>query len=99
MDEPRKITIKVAGRSYGLKASTPKHEEVIRKAAQTISAKIAGYQKLFPNNSELDVLTFVALNECITSLNKDMQIAEMQDEAKAFGADLAAYVENIEKSR
>lgn len=99
MDEPRKINVNIAGRSYALKASSPEHEEVIRKAAQTISAKIAGYQKMFPTKSELDLLTFVALNESITNLNKDIQIGQMQDQTKAFAADLAAYVENIEKSR
>ncbi|MCQ2135657.1 MAG: cell division protein ZapA [Bacteroidales bacterium] len=99
MDEPRKINVTIAGRSYALKASSPENEEIIRKAAKVTTQKIAGYQKLFPTKSELDILTFVALNECITNLNKDNQIGQMQDQTKAFAADLAAYVENIEKSR
>ena len=39
------INIKIAGRPYNLTATSPEHEEVIRKAAEEVNAKIAQYQE------------------------------------------------------
>ena len=55
------INIKIAGRPYNLTATSPEHEEVIRKAAEEVNAKIAQYQEKFPNKGLTEILSFMAL--------------------------------------
>ena len=55
----QRITIKIAGQDYTLKAATPEHEELIRKAAETINAisNLALQKKLDGINAEVKSLT------------------------------------------
>jgi len=88
----RKITVRISGREYCLRASSPESEEVIRKAVSIINQKILNYQKNFAGKSELDLLTFVALNECISNVKSTMKLEAEQDEAKKLSASLDAYL-------
>jgi len=93
------ITITISGRKYCLKASSEEKEEIIRKAADIVNSKISYYQKAFAGRSEADLLSFVALNECITNLTINKEKEEMTKEAKALEEELASYIENIDNSR
>ena len=64
----QKITIKIAERSYVLKASTPENEQLIRLAAEDVNKKLNAYMASFPGKSAEDILSFVALNECVSRL-------------------------------
>ncbi|MBQ0044732.1 MAG: cell division protein ZapA [Bacteroidales bacterium] len=90
------ITITIAGRKYCLKASSPEKEEIIRKAADVVNNKISYYQKVFAGKSEADLLSFVALNECITNLTISKDKEAMLNEVKALGEQLESYMGNID---
>lgn len=64
----QKITIKIAGRTYVLKAATPENEELIRLAAEDVNKKLNAFMRSFPGKSSEDILSFVALNECVSRL-------------------------------
>jgi len=91
------ITITISGRKYCLKASSPEREEIIRKAADVVNGKIKYYKAAFANKGEEDLLTFVALNECITNLAVNKEKESITQEAKALEQLLAGYIENIDK--
>jgi len=93
----QRITIKIAGHEYTLKVSDPSREEVIRKAADVISRKVASYQSSFAGKSETDILAFVALNECITNTLLNNQIDGMKQEAETLDRELGSYIEKIGK--
>ena len=44
----QKITIRIAGKDFVLKASSPEEEELIRLAAIDINKRLAAYQSAFP---------------------------------------------------
>jgi len=88
----RKITVRISGREYCLRASSPENEEVIRKAVSIINQKIQNYQKNFAGKSELDLLTFVALNECISNVKNGMKNETDQEEVRKLSASLEAYL-------
>ncbi len=94
----QKISIVISDRTYCLKASSPENEEVIRKAANVINQKVSNYRKQFLGKPEVDILSFVALNECITNIKLNDQIERNRKEAEEFEADLGSYIDNIVKN-
>ena len=62
------INIKLADRTYPLKVNSPEHEEVIRKAADDINRMVAKYQEKFPGKGLVEILSFVALNTCMSNI-------------------------------
>lgn len=93
MDQRIKITI--AGQEYVLKAATQESEELIRKAADSINKKIAAFSSKFPDKSMTDILSFVALNESITSLSLQKSMDSMNEEAATLLADTSSYLKNM----
>lgn len=91
------ITITISDRKYCLKASSPEREEIIRKAAEVVNNKISYYKTAFAGKSEADLLSFVALNECITNLSLNKEKERITQEANAIEQLLAGYIENIDK--
>ena len=47
----QRISIQIAGRPYELTATSPEHEEIIRKAADEVNKRIAQYQGQFPTSA------------------------------------------------
>lgn len=93
------INITISGRKYSLRASTPEKEEIIRKAAAVVNKKIGSYQASYKGKSEVDLLTFVALNECITNLSNAQQMQLASEEALSLEKQLSDYNDNIENGR
>ena len=92
------INIKIAGRPYNLTATSPEHEEVIRKAADEVNAKIAQYQEKFPNKGMTEILSFMALNVSMNNIVLKMQAKSMKDAEEGLAKELERYLENIDKT-
>ena len=90
----QRITIKIAGQDYTLKAATPEHEELIRKAAETINAKIAAYTSKFPSRAMTDIMSFVALNESISNLALQKKLDGINAEVKSLTEATESYLKN-----
>ena len=92
------IKIKIAGRPYDLTATSPEHEEVIRKAADEVNRRIAQYQERFPSTGMTEVLSFMALNVCMQNIILQMKIQGMKDAEDALAKELERYLEDIDKA-
>ena len=92
------INIKIADRTYPLKVNSPEHEEVIRKAADDINKMVAKYQDRFPGKGMIEILSFVALNTCMSNITLNKQIKEMTDAEEMLAKELEGYLVNIDKN-
>ena len=92
------INIKIADRPYPLKVNSPEHEEVIRKAADDINKMVAKYQDKFPGKGMIEILSFVALNTCMSNITLNRQIKDMTDGEAMLAKELEGYLENIDKN-
>ena len=92
------INIKIADRSYPLKVNSPEHEEVIRKAADDINKMVAKYQDRFPGKGMIEILSFVALNTCMSNITLNKQMKEMTDAEEMLAKELEGYLENTDKN-
>ena len=92
------IKIKIAGRPYNLTATSPEHEEVIRKAADEVNAKIAQYQDKFPSKGMTEILSFMALNVTMNNLVLKMQVKAVKDAEEGLAKELERYLENIDNT-
>ena len=92
------IKIKIADREYPLKVSSPDKEEVIRKAAAELNRKITLYQEKYPNKGMIEILSFVALNVCMSNITLQKQAQEKEEEEAALERELESYLDNIDKN-
>ncbi|MBO5808509.1 MAG: cell division protein ZapA [Bacteroidales bacterium] len=92
------INIKIADRSYPLKVNSPEHEEVIRKAADDINRMVTKYQERYPGKGMIEILSFVALNTCMSNITLNKQIKETAEEEAMLAKELEGYLENIDKN-
>jgi cell division protein ZapA (FtsZ GTPase activity inhibitor) len=92
------IKIKIAGRPYNLTATSPEHEEVIRKAADDVNRKIAQYQEKFPSTGMSDIMSFMALNVCMSNIILQKQLNQMKGAEDALAEELESYLDNIAKN-
>ena len=91
------ITIKIAGRQYNLAATSPEHEEVIRKAANDVNRMIAQYQEKFPTKGMTEILSFLALNICMNNIVLQKQVKGMINAEELLAKELERYLDNIDK--
>ena len=96
--EGQSINIKIADRSYPLKVNSPEHEEVIRKAADDINKMVAKYQDRFPGKGMIEILSFVALNTCMSNITLNRQIRNLNEEEMQLAKELEGYLDNIDKN-
>ena len=92
------INIKIAGRQYNLSATSPDHEEVIRKAAEDVNRKISQYQEKFPNKGLTEILSFMALNVCMSNILLQKQVKGMKNAEENLASELERYLEDIGKT-
>ena len=92
------INIKIADRNYPLKVNSPEHEEVIRKAADDINKMVTKYQDRFPGKGMIEILSFVALNTCMSNITLNRQIKDLVDGEALLAKELEGYLENIDKN-
>ena len=91
------ITIKIAGKDYPLKATSPEMEQLMRLAAETINQKLAAYDAKFPDKTLVDKLSFVALNETVNRMSAQKRFSSVSDEARALLGSTSAYLDSIDK--
>ena len=92
------INIKIADRPYRLTATSPEHEEIIRKAADEVNRKIGQYQEKFPSKGLTEIMSFMALNVCMGNIVLQKQIAGMKADEERLAEMLDGYLENIDKT-
>ncbi|MBE6214936.1 MAG: cell division protein ZapA [Bacteroidales bacterium] len=92
------INIKIAGRPYNLTATSPEHEEVIRKAADEVNSKIAQYQQKFPNKGLTEILSFMALNVNMNNIVLMKQVNGMRDAEDKLAKELERYLDDIDRT-
>lgn len=92
------ISIKIADRPYSLKASSPEQEEVIRKAADEVNRRVRAYQDKLPGKGIVELLSFAALNVCMSNIGLQEQLKGMIHDEEALVKELEGYLENIDKN-
>lgn len=90
------ITLKIAGKEYPLKASSPEMEQLMRIAADDVNAMLAKFDARFPDRKLEDKLAFVAIQEAVGKLSAQRKNSRIVEEVSTLHGDLAAYLEGIE---
>ena len=91
------ITLKVAGKSYSLSAASPEMEQLMRLAAQDVSAMMTKFEARFPDSSPEDKLVFVAIQEAAGKLSAQKKMSRLVEEVQTLESDVAAYLEGMKK--
>lgn len=91
----QKITVKIAEKDYVLRAPTPEDEELIRVAASTVNKRLNAYLSKYPDRNPSDLLSFVALNECIGRIRSEREMENARIEAGKLKADTDAYLSSL----
>lgn len=90
----QKITVRIAERDYAFNAADAEQEELIRLAANAINKRLSGYLAKYPGKNMVDIMSFVALNETIGSLNLQRKLESLQQEIKALQEETDSYLDN-----
>ena len=91
------ITLKIAGKDYPLKATSPEMEQIMRIAAEAINKRLAQYDAKFPDKEMLDKLVFVTLNETINRIAVQRKLSARDEEEKKLLDGMSSYLDSIEK--
>lgn len=97
LDMDRSITIKIAGKEYPLKVTSPEMEQLMRIAAEAINQKLQAYDSKFPGKDQIDKLAFVTLNEAIARISFQKKLAALEESEKKLLAETQSYLDNIGK--
>lgn len=92
--EEHRIKIKIADRIYSQTVSEDK-EAAIRKAARSVDETIREYSRNFPEVSQLDIATVVALNAAMECERLREELDNTRGEIERVGAALKQYVESL----
>lgn len=92
-----KITVKIAGRPYSKTIQSEDEEAIIRKAAREVNARIDEFSQggVYGKISQLDILSVVALNECIDKIESKQLMSGSDEGYEKLSADLQAYVDSL----
>ena len=91
------IRIKIAGKEYPLKATSPEMEQLMRLASEDINKMLSKYDDRYSNYDLVDKLAFVALNETFAKLKSQKQLAMAVHEAEDLKENLDNYLKGVEK--
>ena len=95
----RSITLRIAGKDYPLKASSPEMEQLMRLAAESINSKLEVYNSRFPGKDMTDKLVFVTLNEAVARIAAQRKIAVSDDRQKKLLELTSGYLDKIDKEK
>ena len=93
----QKISIKIAGRTFNLTASSPEMEELYRQAADAINKRFTSFTRSHPGRNVSDLLSLVALNETVIRLCMLKDIDLYRAAEKQLGSDLETYLKTHTK--
>ncbi|MBR5075446.1 MAG: cell division protein ZapA [Bacteroidales bacterium] len=91
------ITLNVAGKPFRLSAASPEMEQLMRLAAQDVTAMLAKFDSRFPESSYEDKLVFAAVQEAAGKLSAQKKMSRLVGEVESLEADVAAYLEALKK--
>lgn len=97
MSQGQNITLKIAGKEFALRASSPEMEQAMRLSAEQINASLAKYDQKFPGKPLDDKLIFVCLNETVGKILMQNKLSALSVEVTALKNDTDAYLKGIEK--
>ena len=90
----QKISIKIAGRTFNLTASSPEMEELYRRSADAINKRFASFTRSHPGKTATDILSLVALNETVIRLGMQRDIDSYKMDEKRLESDLERYLKD-----
>ena len=90
----QKISIKIAGRTFNLTATSPEMEELYREAAEAINKRFAHFTRSHPGKTVSDLLSLVALNETVLRLSAQRDLDRFKEEQDRLSADLDHYLKD-----
>ena len=90
------INIKIAGKTYPLKASSPEMEQYMRLASDAINQKLAAYDAKFVGRELVDKLAFVTLNEAISRISLQKKLSSLEEQVKKLSAQTSDYLKDID---
>ncbi len=90
----QKISIKIAGRTFNLTATSPELEQLYREAADAINRRFAGYTRSHPGKTVPDLMSLVALNETVLRLGFQKDIERFKEAEKLLETDLERYLKD-----
>ena len=97
MSQGQNITLKIAGKEFALKASSPEMERAMRLSAEQINASLAKYDQKFPGKPLEDKLIFVCLNETVGKILMQNRVSALSVEVNSLKEETDAYLKDIEK--
>ena len=89
------ITIKIAGKEYSLKASSPEMERCMRIAAEDINKRLSAYDEKYPDKRLEDKLAFVTLNETVSKITAIGKLNATAGEVSELAGELEKYLSGI----
>lgn len=93
----RKITIQIGERKYNLTAHNDEQEQVYRKAAAAINARLKSFSQSNPGCTMLELMCLAALNESVCRFDLLNELTAIKAESEKLGADLKSYLASTEK--
>ena len=91
----QRINIEIAHRRFEVIAETPEKEALYRKAVKLMNEHIDNYQRKFQSNSMIDIMTFVALGECMNMIRIMDNFEKFEKESNELTKDLESYLGQI----
>lgn len=91
------ITIKIAGKEYSLKASSPEMERCMRLAADDINKRLSAYDEKYPDKRLEDKLAFVTLNETVSKITAMGKLNALATEVSGLAEELETYLSGIKQ--
>ena len=91
------ITIKIAGKEYSLKASSPEMERCMRLAAEDINKRLSAYDEKYPDKRLEDKLAFVTLNETVSKITAMGKLNALATEVSDLAEEVEAYLSGIKQ--
>ncbi|MDD5951246.1 MAG: cell division protein ZapA [Bacteroidales bacterium] len=90
------ITIKIAGKDYALKVTSPEMEQLMRMAAETINEKLMDYDSKYPEKTLADKLALISLTVTVSKLSYYRKLKSVNEEAKRMLDQTNSYLKNSE---
>ena len=90
------ITIKIAGKDYALKVTSPEMEQLMRIAAETINEKLMDYDSKYPEKTLADKLALISLTVTVSKRSYYRKLKSVNEEAKRMLDQTNSYLKNNE---
>lgn len=97
MGQGQNITLKISGKEFALRASSPEMEQAMRISAEHINETLAKYDQKYPDKPLEDKLIFVCLNETVGKILMQNKLSALSAEVTSLKDDTDAYLAGIEK--